>query len=87
MAAYAASKAALVALTQSLSAEVRDAGIHANLLVASTIDTPANRAVLGDTRADTWVRPDDIADATLYLCSERARAVHGATLEVYATVP
>jgi NAD(P)-dependent dehydrogenase (short-subunit alcohol dehydrogenase family) len=87
MAAYAASKAGLVALTQSLSAEVRDAGIHVNLLLASTIDTPANRAAMGHTHADTWVRPDDIADATLYLCSERARAIHGATLEVFATAP
>lgn len=84
MAAYAASKAALLALTQSLSEEVRDAGIHVNLLLASTIDTPANRAAMGDAAAAKWVKPDDIADATLYLCSDRARAVYGGTLEIYA---
>jgi NAD(P)-dependent dehydrogenase (short-subunit alcohol dehydrogenase family) len=84
MAAYAASKAGLIALTQALAEEVKGEGIHVNVLLASTIDTPANRAAMGDKHADDWVRPDDIADATLYLCSQRARAVHGATLEVYA---
>lgn len=82
--AYAASKAALGALTSSLSAEVRAAGIHVNLIVASTIDTPANRKAMGEAKAASWVSPDDIADATMYLCSDKARSVHGATLEVFA---
>ena len=85
LSAYAASKAALAALTSSLSAEVRDAGIHVNLIVASTIDTPANRKAMGEANAARWVTPDDIADATMYLCSEQARSVHGASLEVFAT--
>ncbi len=82
--AYAASKAAYEAFTASLSAEVRDAGIHVNLIIASTVDTPANRQSMGEDRAKDWVTGDDIADATMYLCSENARAVHGATLEVFA---
>jgi len=82
--AYAASKAALAALTASLSAEVRSAGIHVNLIVASTIDTAANRESMGDAKAGDWVTPDDIADATMYLCSEKARSVYGASLEVFA---
>ena len=82
--AYAASKAALGAFTCSLSLEVRTAGIHVNLIVASTIDTPANRKSMGDAEAANWVSPDDIADATMYLCSDKSRSVHGATLEVFA---
>jgi NAD(P)-dependent dehydrogenase (short-subunit alcohol dehydrogenase family) len=84
LAAYAASKAGMIALTQSLAAEVRGENIHVNVILGSTIDTPANRQSMGDSVAGDWVRPDDIADATFYLCSERARAVHGATLEIYA---
>lgn len=84
LSAYAASKAALGALTSSLSAEVRAAGIHVNLIVASTIDTQANRQAMGVAKAGSWVSPDDIADATMYLCSDHARSVHGATLEVFA---
>jgi NAD(P)-dependent dehydrogenase (short-subunit alcohol dehydrogenase family) len=82
--AYGASKAGLVALTSSLSAEVRRDGIHVNLIVASTIDTEANRRDMGADKAKDWVSPDDIADATMYLCSDRARSVYGATLEVFA---
>jgi NAD(P)-dependent dehydrogenase (short-subunit alcohol dehydrogenase family) len=84
IAAYAAAKAGLAALTSSLSAEVRNSGIHVNLIVASTIDTDANREAMGREKARDWVSPDDIADATMYLCSEKARSVHGATLEVFA---
>jgi NAD(P)-dependent dehydrogenase (short-subunit alcohol dehydrogenase family) len=86
MTAYAASKAALIAFTRSLAAEVREENIHVNVILASTIDTPANRADMGEKNASKWVRGEDIADATLYLCSERAHAVHGATLEVYGQV-
>ncbi len=81
--AYAAAKAALGAFTLSLAAEVRDAGIHVNLIVASTIDTPANRQAMGEAQAASWVSPDDIADATMYLCSDKARSLYGATLEVF----
>ena len=54
------------------------------LIIASTIDTPANRKAMGEANAASWVTPDDIADATLYLCSDASRSVHGATLEVFA---
>ncbi len=81
--AYATAKAGLVALTESLAAEVRSADIHVNLILTSTVDTPANRQAMGEGNAADWVSPDDIADATFYLCGETARSVHGATLEVY----
>jgi NAD(P)-dependent dehydrogenase (short-subunit alcohol dehydrogenase family) len=86
LSAYAASKAGLGALTSSLSAEVRSVGIHVNLIIASTIDTVANRESMGEANASKWVKPDDIADATLYLCSDKAQSVYGATLEVFGKV-
>ena len=81
--AYAASKSGLEAFTTSLSAEVRTDGIHVNLIVATTIDTADNRKAMGADKASAWVSPDDIADATLFLCSESARSAHGTTLEVF----
>jgi enoyl-[acyl-carrier-protein] reductase (NADH) len=39
---------------------------------------------MGADKAKDWVSPDDIGDATMYLCSDRARSVYGATLEVFA---
>lgn len=83
MAAYSASKAALIAFTQALALEVRAENIHVNVILPSTIDTPANRTAMGDKNVAKWVTPGDIADATFYLCSNTARSVYGATLELY----
>jgi NAD(P)-dependent dehydrogenase (short-subunit alcohol dehydrogenase family) len=83
IAAYAASKAGLNALAQSMAAELRDENIHVNLVSTSTIDTPANRAAMGEKGAAKWVTPDQIADATLFLASEAASAVNGAILDVF----
>lgn len=83
LAAYAASKAALTALTKSLALELRDANIHVNLIATSTVDTPANRAAMGEKAAEKWVTADQIADATLFLASEAATAVNGAVLDVF----
>ena len=82
-AAYSASKAALVALAQSMSEELKSEKIHINIIQAATIDTPANRADMGDKAAEKWVRPEDVAEATLFLCSDRAGSSFGATLELY----
>ncbi len=82
-AAYVATKAALVGMALSVSEEVKGDGIHVNIIQAATIDTPANRADMGDKAAEKWVRAEDVAEATLYLCSERAGSSYGATLELY----
>lgn len=81
--AYAASKAALTALTKSLALELRDENIHVNLIATSTVDTPANRAAMGDKAAAKWVTADQIADAALFLASEAASAVNGTVLDVF----
>lgn len=83
MAAYSASKAAFIALVKSLALELRSENIHVNAILPSTIDTPPNREAMGDKNVEKWVTTDDIADATLFLCSEAGRSVYGATLELY----
>ncbi len=81
--AYAVSKAAVLRLTEALSAEVREHNINVNAVIPSTIDTPGNRA--GQPNADTskWVKPEDLAAVVLFLTSDAARAVHGAEIPVY----
>jgi len=82
-AAYAVSKAAVLRLTEALSAEVRDNNINVNAIIPSTIDTPGNRA--GQPNADTskWVKPEDLAAVAVFLASESARAIHGAEIPVF----
>ena len=80
---YGATKAAVLALTGSLSEELKDAGVNVNAVLPSIIDTPANRAAMPDAKVERWVQPDDLANVLLFLASEEARAVSGAAVPVY----
>jgi len=82
MAAYSAAKSAVIRLTESLSAELRDKGINVNCVLPSIIDTPANRAAMPDGDPRTWVAPEALADVIVFLASNSARAVHGVALPV-----
>jgi NAD(P)-dependent dehydrogenase (short-subunit alcohol dehydrogenase family) len=81
--AYAASKAAVLRLTEALSAEVRDKGINVNAVIPSTIDTPGNRAAQPDADTSKWVKPEDLAAVIVFLASEAANAIHGTLMPVY----
>ncbi len=80
--AYAASKAALVALTQSLAAEGVAVGVRANVVLPGTIATDANLDGSDAAAHGDWVRPDDLAAVIRYLASDAARALTGAAIPV-----
>jgi NAD(P)-dependent dehydrogenase (short-subunit alcohol dehydrogenase family) len=82
MGAYAASKAGVHRLTESLAEEVKGDGITVNAVLPSIIDTPTNRADMPNADPSQWVAPDDLAAVILFLASEEARAVTGALLPV-----
>jgi NAD(P)-dependent dehydrogenase (short-subunit alcohol dehydrogenase family) len=81
--AYNASKAAAQRIMESMSAELRDRGINVNGVLPSTIDTPPNRESMPNADFSKWVTPEDMANAIAFLASDAAKAVHGASLEVY----
>jgi NAD(P)-dependent dehydrogenase (short-subunit alcohol dehydrogenase family) len=81
--AYSAGKAALLRLTESLSAELLPKGITVNAVLPSTIDTPQNRADNPNTDYTKWVTVDSIADVIAFLVSESARDISGAHIPVY----
>ncbi|MGE0227695.1 MAG: SDR family oxidoreductase [Dehalococcoidia bacterium] len=82
-AAYAIAKLGVVKLMQEVAAEYRDEGVRANVVVPSTIDTPANRAGMPAARTDRWVRPEAIAAVVRFLVSDDASVISGATIPVY----
>ena len=82
MAPYIASKSAVIRLTESMAAELRDKGINVNCVLPSIIDTPANRRDMPKADHTKWVAPDALADVILFLSSQAARAVHGAAVPV-----
>jgi NAD(P)-dependent dehydrogenase (short-subunit alcohol dehydrogenase family) len=84
-AAYSASKSAIMRLTESMSAELKTGGINVNCILPGTIDTPENRKEMPKADTSKWVTPQALADAILFLASDTARAIHGASIPVYGT--
>jgi len=83
VAAYAASKAAALALMDSLAAEVKGTGMRVNSVLPSIIDTEANRKAMPGADFAKWPKPEEIARVILFLCSDDARLIHGAAVPVY----
>jgi NAD(P)-dependent dehydrogenase (short-subunit alcohol dehydrogenase family) len=82
-AAYAASKAAVVALAQAVAAEVIDVGVRINAILPSTLDTPANRAAMPSADASRWVPLSSAAAVIAFLLSDDSRDISGAAVPVY----
>lgn len=81
--AYSASKAAVLRLTESMSAELKKEGINVNSVVPGTIDTPSNRKAMPKADTSKWVPAEDLASVILFLASDAAKAIHGAAVPVY----
>jgi NAD(P)-dependent dehydrogenase (short-subunit alcohol dehydrogenase family) len=82
-AAYAASKAAAIAMMDSLAADLRGTGVRVNTVLPSIIDTELNRKAMPKADYAKWPKPDDIAKVIVFLCSEDASVIHGASIPVY----
>ncbi|MGB2636494.1 MAG: SDR family NAD(P)-dependent oxidoreductase [Candidatus Acidiferrum sp.] len=81
--AYAASKAAALAMMDSLAADLKGTGVRVNSILPSIIDTEANRKAMSGSDFAKWPKPADIARVILFLCSDDAKVVQGAAVPVY----
>lgn len=86
MGAYAASKAGVHRLTESLAEELKSTAVTVNAVLPSILDTAQNRADMPDADPSKWVAPADLARVILFLASPEARAVTGALLPVTGKV-
>ena len=93
--AYVTSKHGLVGLTTSVSAELAPKGIRVNILCPGITETPMHqrlRGIVGDDLYDKGLlptvhlqrigRPEEIAKAILFLCSDESSYISGSTLTV-----
>ncbi len=85
-AAYAISKAAVALFTEIAAQESKGTGITVNAVAPSIIDTAANRFSMPDEDHNAWVKPEHIADAICYLCSDAANDITGSIIKAYGGV-
>ncbi|HYS89920.1 MAG TPA: SDR family NAD(P)-dependent oxidoreductase [Bradyrhizobium sp.] len=83
MAAYAASKAAVAALTVALAEEVVKQGILVNAVAPSIMDTPANRKAMPKADHSAWPKVEEVAATILFLASSDNKVTRGAVVPVY----
>jgi SDR family mycofactocin-dependent oxidoreductase len=92
---YAASKWGLTGLTKSWAIELAPHGVRVNSIHPTGVNTPMNdglawlegktpeqiaEASAGNLLPVPWIEPEDVAEAVLYLASDRARFVTGTQL-------
>ncbi len=82
MAAYGATKSAVMRLTESLAEELRPDRIRVNAVLPTTIDTPQNRASMPGADTSRWVTPAEVGEVMAFLLSGAASGVTGALLQV-----
>jgi len=81
-AAYAVSKAAVIALTRVLALENRDRSVRFNCVMPAIIDTPGNRTAMPAADTSRWTPPEAIARVIVFLLSSESAAVNGAIVPV-----
>lgn len=82
-AAYAAAKAGLNALVETLARELLASGVTANAVMPSMVDTEANRKEMPNADHASWVQPEEIAALLSFLASKEASATSGALIPIY----
>lgn len=92
-AAYTASKHAIIGFTKQLDYDYIRQGIRANAIAPGAIETPMNKAdfegdgkiakwVAEETPAGRWAKPEEVADLTLFIASDKADYIHGAVIPI-----
>ena len=82
-AAYSAAKSSVIRLTEALAAELKHDGVTVNCILPGTIDTPQNRASMPNADYSRWPAPEDVANVILFLASNDAKVITGASIPVY----
>lgn len=85
MGAYAASKAGVHKLTESMAQELKGK-VRVNAVLPSIIDTAPNRKDMPQADFSTWVKAEDLAKVMLFLTSEEAHDITGVLLPVMGRV-
>ena len=81
--AYAASKAGLIRFVESVSQEVKNFNININCILPTIIDTEANRRAMPSADFTKWIKPEDLSNVILFLCSDDSKIINGSAIPTY----
>lgn len=83
MTAYSLAKSLIFRLAELMNAEAKDQKVVTSVIVPSTIDTSQNRKAMPDADFDSWVKPEEIADAVYFYCTDEAAALREPIIKLY----
>jgi NAD(P)-dependent dehydrogenase (short-subunit alcohol dehydrogenase family) len=83
MVAYGLGKSLIFRLAELMNDEAKGKNVVTSVVVPSTIDTPQNRKAMPDADFNNWVKPEDIANAIYYHCTNEAAVLRETLIKVY----
>ncbi len=82
-AAYRATKAGLISLTETVAAEGKEHGVDVNCICPGGTDTEMIRIASGGKSNPDWVKTEEIATVALFLAGPGASAISGESIDVF----
>jgi NAD(P)-dependent dehydrogenase (short-subunit alcohol dehydrogenase family) len=83
MVAYGLAKSLIFRLAELMNDEAKGKNVVTSVVVPSTIDTPQNRKAMPDANPSKWVKPEAIADAIYFYCTDAAAVLREPLIKVY----
>ena len=83
MVAYGLGKSLIFRLAELMNDEAKGKNVVTAVVVPSTIDTPQNRKSMPDADPSKWVKPEAIADAIYFYCTDAAAVLREPIIKVY----
>ena len=83
MVAYGLAKSLIFRLAELMNDEAKGTNVVTSVVVPSTIDTPQNRKAMPDADPSKWVKPEAIADAIYFYCTDAASVLREPVIKVY----
>lgn len=88
--AYCASKFGVLGFMESLAEEAHSHKVRVNAVCPAGVQTkmPQNLVNPDGSSSDTseWMLPEEVADVVLFLASDKSKAIHGQSINVYGGV-
>lgn len=81
--AYCTSKYGVIGLTESLAMEMSKYNVRVNAVCPDRVITKMSLSVAPNADHSRWMKPEDLADLYVFLCSDESKSVNGAIIYAY----